>query len=244
MDTQKKSPSHQTRRVTPHESWYEKHGISTDPPPKGALFWTFWEDNKSIAEKALNTEFIQGIKKGTLDPRHYGAYVVMDAYYCFEGSLDYLEAANRATDHAELKAFLQHKHEGYASYNKQFSNEWKMTGPSCLAPDQSVLDYSNLETHVCREENPIYALIVMLPCEFLWYWLSKEIEKFATPDNLYAFWITGNLDPKGAFAMGNVIEDYQQKYPGKIDGSKAQEYYRGAITGEWKDFAAPFSSGG
>lgn len=237
-------PPQLTRRVAPVQSWYQKHEISTVPPPKESLFWTLWNNSQAIAEEALNTGFIQGIKHGTLDPRHYGAYVIQDAYYCFEGSEDYLEAANRSTDHPKLKAFLQHKHDGYAEYNSQFSKEWGIGSTSCLKANQAVLDYAKLETHVCTAEHPIYALIVMLPCEYLWYWLSKEIEKYATPQNLYSFWIKGNLDPNGAYAMGNVLDEFQQSFPGVIDPVKAQEYYSGAMTGEATDFAAPFLGGG
>ncbi len=238
----KRSTTSLSRRVQPKPSWYQQHGISTDPPPQDSLFWTLWNNNLSIAKKALQTGFIQGIKEGNLDVNDYGSYVVMDAYYCFEAADDYLTAAGRASGFPPLQAFLEHKHQSYQNYNEQFSQQWKIGGTSCLLPDQAVLNYSKLEKRCCTEENPIYALIVMLPCEYLWAWLAEQISEFATDSNLYSFWITGNSDPSGAFAMGNVIDAFQKAHPGVIDPLTAQEFYGGAMTGELNDFAAATAS--
>ena len=233
------SATKKSRQVAPKPSWYQEHGISTDPPPSDSLFWTLWNNNLSIATKALETPYIQGIKNGNLDPNHFGSYTVMDAYYCFEGADDYKAAADRAT-YAPLKAFLTHKHQSYSSYNQQFAQQWRIGSAQCLLPNAAVQEYSQLEKRVCSEEDPIYALVVMLPCEYLWYWLSDQIKEAATPENLYAFWINGNLYPDGAYAMGNVIDAYMKEFPGKLDPLKAQEFYGGAMTGELNDFAAPF----
>lgn len=225
-----------TKKIAPPPDFYSSHDISTEAPPKDALFWKLWEANLSIAEEALKTPFIQGIKAGSLSPEHYGSYTVMDAYYCFNGDEDYQQAASRTKD-SNLQALLGHKYQSYRSYNQYFHETWGLKDASSILPNEAVLNYSNLERRVCQKENPIYALIVMLPCEYLWYWLSDQI-KAHTDGNLYGFWIKGNLDPSGAYAMGNVIESYRAEFPEQIDEAKAMQYYKEAMEGERDDFAA------
>ena len=225
-----------TKRIAPPPDFYTSHNISTKAPPKDALFWTLWNACTDTAEKALKTDFIQGIKAGDLSPDHYGSYTVMDAYYCFEGADDYKAVSQRAEDPA-LKALLDHKYQSYHSYNNYFHTTWGLKDAASINPNDAVKAYAALESKVCQTEDPIYTLIVMLPCEHLWYWLSDKIKDHVN-GNLYGFWIKGNLDPKGAYAMGNALESYRQKYPDRVDESKALDYYQQAMNGEYQDFAA------
>ena len=224
------------KRIAPPKGFYAQHGISAAAPPPDSLFWTMFKASQDIAEKALNTGFIQGIKNGNLNPQLYGGYTVMDAYYCLKGADDYKIAAERCED-PKLKLFLDHKYQSYNSYNQQFSQTWGIESANGLRPNQAVLDYANLEHQVVTQDDPVYALVAMLPCEYLWYWLSDQLKGF-TDNNLYAFWIEGNLDAKGAYAMGNVIETYRQAHPDGLDPAKALEIYRGAMNGEYQDFEA------
>jgi len=176
-----------SKRIAPPPDFYESHNISTQKPAPNGLFWYLWEQCREIAEQAWETDFIQGIRKGDLSPEHYGSYTVMDAYYCFEGADDYLSAAQRAK-FPELKALLTHKHQSYDSYNQYFHQTWGLRDARSIIPNAAVKAYSALERKVCQKEDPVYALIVMLPCEYLWYWLSDRM-KDDCDDNLYAFWI-------------------------------------------------------
>ena len=224
------------KRVTAPPSFYESHGISTQAPPKNALFWKLWDACSDIAHQALDTDFIQGIKQGNLNPERYGSYTVMDIYYCLKGAEDYKTVAARATD-PHLKAMLQHKYESYQSYNQTTLETWGLKNADGISPNEAVLAYSALEHEVATQEDPIYTLVAMLPCEFLWYWLSDQL-KDDQEGNLYAFWIKGNLDPSGAYAMGNVIESYRKAHPAMVDEAKALSIYKAAMEGERNDFAA------
>ena len=62
-----------------------------------------------------------------------------------------------------------------------------------------IKNYSEFESNVAAHEDPIYCLIVMLPCEYLWAWLGAQ-QSPPAPGNLYAPWITGNNEPSGACA--------------------------------------------
>lgn len=216
------------------DAFINEHKLSTKAPPKDSLFWTLWNSCEEIAHQALATDFVQGIKAGTLDPVKYGGFNVSDAYYCFHGADDYLKAASKATD-PTLKAFLTKKYNSYVSYNNTFPKTWHVKNAEGIEPIDVCRDYSEFERQTVSKLAPIYCLIVMLPCEYLWAWLGAELAP-PTKGNVYAPWITGNNDPSGAYAMGNFIDAYQKTKP--IEYSMAQMIYAKAMTYEFNNFQA------
>ncbi len=36
---------------------------------------------------------------------------------------------------------------------------------------------------------PLYAAVVMIPCDRLWYWLGTQLKPYAVETNVYSFWI-------------------------------------------------------
>ncbi len=224
------------RRIILDEASIKKHKLSTSPPPAGSLFWKMWDSCTHIAEQALKTDFIQGIKAGNLDPVKFGGFNVSDAYYCFDGAQDYSDAGNRAQDEA-LKALLHLKHLRYLKHNKELPQIWRVKDAGGVVPFDVLKKYSEFESKIVSRENPVYCIVVMLPCDYLWYWLANQCAP-PVPGNLYAPWITGNNDPGGAYAMGNFLELFQEKYPGIIDENKAIRVYSEAMTYEQLNFAA------
>lgn len=206
--------------------------LSTQKPPENSLFWTLWNENIATAEKALNTDFIQGIKKGTLDPVTYGGFNVSDAYYCFHGADDYQTAAAKAKIPG-LKAFLLKKYQGYEKYNATFPTTWHIKNADGIVPSEICKLYSAFESNVAKYQDPIYTLIAMIPCEYLWAWLGAQLSP-AADHNLYKPWIDGNNDPSGAYAMGNFIDAYQKKH--QIDPSLASQIYSQAMIFEYQNF--------
>ena len=209
------------------------NNLSTASPPADSLFWKMWNANTDIAQAALNTDFVQGIKNGNLNPQTYGAFNISDAYYCFHGAEDYQSAADRAS-HPVLKTFLQKKHDSYKSYNDTFPDTWRVQNGDSIVPTEVCKQYADYESSVCTNQDPIYALIVMLPCEYLWGWLGAQLAGYED-GNLYADWIKGNQGAGGAYAMGNFIEAYRKNNP--IDEEKAMSIYTQAITYERNNFA-------
>ena len=213
-------------------AFIDEHKLSTESPSKDSLFWRLWNSCEEIANQALSTDFVQGIKSGTLDPVKYGGFNVSDAYYCFHGADDYLNAAKKASD-PTLKAFLMKKYNGYVTYNNTFPKIWHVKNAEGIEPIEVCKAYSEFESQTIAESDAIYCLIVMLPCEYLWAWLGAQLAPPAK-GNLYAPWITGNNDPSGAYAMGNFIDLYQKTY--SIDESYAFKIYSQAMTYEFENF--------
>ncbi|CDF40236.1 unnamed protein product [Chondrus crispus] len=204
------------------------------PPRVDSLFWTLWSKSADVACKARRTPFIQGIAAGTLDPVVFGRYHVSDAYYSFHAADDYLLAAARATDPV-IKAFLAAKHASYTAYNRTFPALWHIKDCNGIDPGQVCKAYSSFERSIVAAEDAIYTLIVMLPCEHLWPWIGTSI---GPPDkaNLYARWINHNSDFGSAFALGNVIDNFELRNPRILCRDKALYIYRKAMVYEWKNF--------
>lgn len=220
------------RRIELDKSFLVEYKLSTAPPPANSLFWKMWDDCMQIADDALNTDFIQGIADGTLDPVTYGGFNVSDAYYCFNGEQDYLTAAEKATNPG-LQAFLLKKHKSYQKYNKTFPDIWHIKDANGIVPSKACKEYAEYESNVVSQMQSIYALIVMIPCEYLWAWLGNQLTPPET-GNLYAPWITGNDDFEGAYAMGNFLNEYQKKHV--INESIAIDIYTKAMTYEYLNF--------
>ena len=53
------------------------------------------ETSKKIRNAAKESNFIQGMAAGTLDPDGYGGYIVQDAAYCFNAVEAFDYAANQ-----------------------------------------------------------------------------------------------------------------------------------------------------
>jgi thiaminase/transcriptional activator TenA len=226
------------RRIAITPEFLQMHNLSDDPPPPDSLFFRLWNENTAVANQALATDYIQGIKKGTLDPIKYGAFTVNDAYYCYNGAQDYLNAESQAQD-PTLKAFLLQKYKSYTRYNQSFTTVWHLRDASGIVPLQATIDYSEFEKNVASHQDPIYTLITMIPCEYLWYWLANQLAP-PSPGNLYASWINGNNSAAGAYAMGNFIEQYRATHP--VDFTRALNLYSQAMNYELQNFTAATSA--
>lgn len=222
------------RRIQLTDAFIEKNQLSTSPPPLDSLFWKLWNLCKPIAEKTLETDFLKGIKNGDLDPIKFGAFSISDAYYCFKGT-DYYADAERRTDNPTLKEFLVKKVENYIEYNEQFHTTWYIKDANSILPPSICKEYSEYESKVARQEDPIYTLVLMLPCEYLWAWLSESMLPVKA-ENIYGDWINGNNDPQIAYAMGNFLDLYLKDNPDKINEDKALEIYKKAMEYEYKNF--------
>ncbi|KAK3588333.1 hypothetical protein CHS0354_020956 [Potamilus streckersoni] len=65
-----------------------------------------WQSTQMEQLESLNSNFIQGLKNGTLDPAIFGGYVVQDCIYCYYVKQFIDIAVNKTTD-TELRKILE-----------------------------------------------------------------------------------------------------------------------------------------
>ena len=86
------------RKIVLTNEMIKKHKLSTQPPPQNSLFWAMWNASEEIAQEALGTEFINGIKNGTLDiikskNANFSCFIVTNKYRQLKAELfNYFES--------------------------------------------------------------------------------------------------------------------------------------------------------
>ncbi|XP_022093516.1 uncharacterized protein LOC110980819 [Acanthaster planci] len=187
-----------------------------------------WDGSQVQAKEALNTEFIQGIKSGLLDPTDYGGYTVQDAVYCYNATTYYLTAAGKTSDLAMSK-FIQGRIDSYKSYTQTMFDEWHIRDPTGVSMGTAAASYSAYEKHVAETNDPIYLLIAMLPCDQLWGWLAEQIKSGISDKNVYSFWIEDNL-PQHKSKLAEFIDANAHYY--EVFWPEAKVIYQRAMQGE------------
>lgn len=213
-------------------------------PPIRSLFWILWESHRNLRPKLLSTRFTQGILHGNLSPDAYGAWTVVDAYYCFRAATSYQVAARRAAqmNMTDVAAFIATKAREYEAFNNAvFVSDWNLRNRKSIVPSAVIEAYAEFEESVARRMHPVYTLIVQLPCEVVWAWLGdrllNEIDRRENDGrNLYRKWAEDNVWETAGYAIGNFLQDFQRRYPNAIEDHVAHGLYRKAFEFEIENF--------
>jgi thiaminase/transcriptional activator TenA len=211
-------------------------------PPIDSITWKLWLNNMDIAECALNTDYIQGIQNGSLDPNTYGRYTVQDAAYCTHAVSDYKTNICRSiSESPDITPFSEARYFGYTKYAESIIKDWHLNGTTAIIPGPAAQHYINFENMVAtsHEYHPIYFIIAMIPCEQLWVWLGQTMLPNLESGNLYTFWIKENQSLQsldGANRLNNFVNDYFDENPKLYDEALAQRVYRGSMVGELNFF--------
>ena len=238
MSKAENGSSRSPRRINFEHAALAAQNISTDKPAEDSISWKLWLACQDIAQEALASDYIQGIKNGTLDPNKYGQYTVQDAAYCYNAAADYQTIEERAKNegHPELSAFAQARLESYQKYNESFLEEWHIASGNAVVPSPAVKTYIDFEHGVAHQLPPIYGVIAMIPCDELWPWLATQLKDDAGPNNLYSFWITENNDWHGSYRLDNFIDNWFTAHPDIYDWDTALWVMRSCMTGETNFF--------
>lgn len=220
---------------------------ATTRPAPDSLFWKLWKSSFWVASQALSSRFVEGVRTGTLSKKDYTVWSQSDSYYCAQSASFYKLASDRAyglNDYA-LGRFLQKKHEWYKAYNEVFyegvddsnRNESQVIpSPVMPVPSRVILEYVSFQHWVVLKFHPVYTLIVMLPCEWLWAWLTQMLITEVDSSNEFLPWIRYNTDATPAFASANFIDSFMMSHGDIIFPSVADELYRTATAFEIDNF--------
>lgn len=234
-----KSSMRSPRRVNfAHEALQSISLNDKSPVPEDSISWKLWLACQDIAQQALETQYIQGIKNGDLDPNQYGQYTIQDAVYCYHAQQDYqtLETRSQAEGYDSLASFAKARAASYESYNQDTFKAWHIQDPQAVAPGDAAQTYINFEHNLATTQQPIYGVIGMIPCDQLWSYLATELKDAADPKNLYSFWINENNDWGGSYRLDNFVDDWFAAYPDVYDWDTALFVFRSCMTCELNFF--------
>jgi thiaminase/transcriptional activator TenA len=171
--------------------------------------------------------------EGTLDPLSYGCLTVQDAYYCYHAQNTLRSALERVDRdaHPGLSDLIKSKADSYDNYNRTFLEDWHIRNTDSVIPTSTMRRYVEHEQRVAREEDPIYALVVYLPCYHLWPWFARRLMMSPRYNpGVYRGWIEGIYQGEsesfgGAWVMGNFIEQWKDA-GNHFDEDRAFDIYR------------------
>lgn len=220
------------RRIDFNHQALKKVEWDTSKPAEDSFAWRLWTQCLDLAQLALGTEFIQGIKNGSLDPRKYGRYDIQDCSYCVNGQRDYqeIELRAKAANLPEVALFAQARYDSYVSYTDELVKGWHLSGADAIKAGPAVQEYIEFERFVADTMHPMYGIIAMIPCDQLWPWLAEQLASDNKPGNVYDFWITGNAGFKGAYRLDNFVNKKHQQCD--LDEHKALFVFRSCMTCE------------
>ena len=228
-----------TRGVGLSPAYFEKRHITAEPKPSpDSFFFRAFAANEDTAQKVLDTNYLQKMKDGILEPDRYGQLTVLDAYYCYRGANSYDTALCQVDPDldAELHQLMSALAESYHEYNMTFFNDWHIRTAESVNPTAEFEAYAEHEHHVSCAEQPVYTLVAMLPCYYLWYWFTDKMLPEVADDNLYKGWVEGSHSCSTAYRIGNFIESWKQM--GKeFDEQLAMEIYTKSMNCELSVFS-------
>lgn len=190
-----------------------ENNYNANEPKSDSFFYKAFRASEDIAQKALATPFIQGIKKGNLPPEQYGAYTVLDAYYCyqlvkiFDKSIEISHGTSCFSDNDLTKLIVEIRN-CYQEYNSTLLNVWHIENANGISPTQNMQDYIRHDSNIA-DMGSVRTLIAILPCYYLWYWISDQIladDSYHAESNLYHNWVIESHVTRSAYTIGNFLE--------------------------------------
>ncbi|MEM9555435.1 MAG: TenA family transcriptional regulator [Acidobacteriota bacterium] len=229
-----KSGNRSPRRTNFHHPALAEQSLSTEAPAEDSISWRLWTACADLAQRGLETDYIQGIAHGSLHPNDYGRYTVQDAAYCAHAAADYQTIEKRALAAGEdrLAAFAQARYAGYQAYDQQVFEQWHLRGGDAVRPSPAAQTYIDFEHRAAESLAPVYGVLAMVPCDELWPWLATELKPSAVPTNLYSFWIEENADWHGAYRLDNSLDAWFADHPDVFDWDTALWVMRSGMTCE------------
>jgi len=153
-----------------------------------------WKSIGPIYAAILRHPFVRGLTDGSLPRESFKFYAVQDALYLREFARALSLAAARAPEDDWIIMFNEHaagalkvERTLHESFFKDFGLTPSDVASTPLAPTN--LAYTSYLLAVAYGSPFHEAMAALLPCYWIYWEVGKELERFGSPDPLYARWI-------------------------------------------------------
>jgi len=198
-----------------------------------SLTEALWLGTERERRRVLDTNFIQGLKTGKLDPIKFGVFSFEDVVYCLKTVEALRSASLRAI--GDVKEYLIHSIEEYQTYSKSLTELWRVSSPDAVTLGSSLSKYIAYHLKVAHKMEPIYTVVSLVPCERLWPWIGEQIKDSSATFGVYRDWIGDNFTGDGY----KDVEKFLNEHEAIIDKEKAKQVYDTCMDGEFGFFNAP-----
>ncbi|MCO5604186.1 hypothetical protein L7F22_058347 [Adiantum nelumboides] len=216
---------------------------STSSSSTSAPLWQqLWADQTSeeLKAQALNTVFIKGVEKGTLDPQLFGKYTVQDAVYCGKIAHLWLNLSNNSNADEHLQDLAREMRGKYLKAAEGLFQWWQIEYN--VSNDEYGVwlgEHAKKYVEMVEEsvkENPAYMLVANFPCIKLWHFLASTLEPKQPSNNIYAFWIEAYKREGSSVAL---LQDAIEKYAETLNYATALQLFHKGMQCEIDFFNKP-----
>eukprot|EP00483_Globobulimina_turgida_P005749 UN05759 len=157
---------------------------------------------RKLPQKALHTNFLTGIANGTLPVDNYAQFMVQDIVYLEHGSETWKRTAKQAKQQNkfDIQQYCESRSKSWQSYAQSLCNKYYVKPKGIVICDE-LNEYLEYESYVTNKYGPEYVFVVFYACVKLWPFIGKTLKKNeenGKNNNLYQFWVDGNLSDKSA----------------------------------------------
>jgi thiaminase/transcriptional activator TenA len=153
-----------------------------------------WEGITPIYRAILTHPFVMGLMDGTLSEDRFRFYVIQDAHYLRDFAKS-LAAAAASAPRDEWTEFLsEHARDTLVverALHDGFFREWNLTPEQVYATPVAPtnLAYTSYMLRMARGASFEEAVAALLPCDWIYVQVGRELEKKGSPNPLYQRWI-------------------------------------------------------
>ncbi len=153
-----------------------------------------WENIGSIYQAILRHPFVTGLTDGSLPEDRFRFYVIQDAHYLRDFAKSLAAAAASAprdewteflSEHARATLVVER------ALHDSFFRDWALTPEQVYATPVAPtnLAYTSYLLRVAHGGNFEEAVAALLPCDWIYVQVGRELEKKGSPNPLYQRWI-------------------------------------------------------
>lgn len=153
-----------------------------------------WEGITPIYRAILTHPFVMGLMDGTLSEDRFRFYVIQDAHYLRDFAKS-LAAAAASAPRDEWTEFLsEHARDTLVverALHDGFFREWNLTPEQVYATPVAPtnLAYTSYLLRMAHSASFEEAVAALLPCDWIYVQVGRELEKKGSPNPLYQRWI-------------------------------------------------------
>lgn len=180
-------------------------------PGEYSFFKKAFDDNTYTAEEVEDTDFVQDMKNGRLEIQDFCSNGIMTGYYYCKSADAFNKLLDRIDPREEVYLFhiVRAVRDGYEDYARAFLKDWRMTSVDDIEPTEGMKSYMKRLNEIIKEMCPIYAVVAILPSQYLWTWISRRlISSMHFNPGIYLSWFEACTEPNTSYALGNYITNW------------------------------------
>ena len=153
-----------------------------------------WEGITPIYRAILTHPFVMGLMDGTLSEDRFRFYVIQDAHYLRDFAKSLASAAASAPRDEWTEFLSEHARDTLVverALHDGFFREWNLTPEQVYATPVAPtnLAYTSYLLRVAHGASFEEAVAALLPCDWIYIQVGRELEKKGSPNPLYQRWI-------------------------------------------------------